>query len=237
MKKLILSLALGASLAFGFVPTTGFAQSSLVPNTAPSVATGLAHNACARLFAPAQPRLFIVSAPSGAGKTTLLKKLMDEYPGQFAVSVSTTTRGPRPGEVDGTDYNFTTVAKFQEQIKAGDFVEWAEVHGNYYGTSKSMIENNLRDGKSVFLNINVDGAETIRKAFPGRAEGIFVSPPSLEILEARLRGRGTETEANIQKRLAAARDEMKHVNKFENVIVNDNLEKAYAELRKLVAPK
>ncbi len=176
--------------------------------------------------------LYIVTAPSGAGKTTLVHAVLEREPG-LALSVSYTTRPPRPGEVDGRDYRFVGKEEFLRLRDGGELLEWAEVHGNYYGTSRTWIETQLQQDRDVLLEIDWQGARQVRRMFP-HAVSIFILPPSLEALEARLRGRGTDSEATIARRLAAAREEMRHVEEFDYVIINDRLERAIDELTAVV---
>lgn len=177
--------------------------------------------------------LFIVSAPSGAGKTTLVRLLLEKDPG-IRVSISSTTRPPRTGENDGREYHFVDVQYFLEMVSRGDFLEWAEVHGNYYGTSRHWIEAEMSAGRDVLLEIDWQGAQQVRKAFPA-AIGIFILPPSLEELKSRLSGRGTDSAETIARRIAAARDEMRHVDEFDYVIINDDLQQALGNLRSIVS--
>ena len=176
--------------------------------------------------------LFIVAAPSGAGKTTLVRLLLENDP-QIGVSISHTTRLPRPGEEDGREYHFIDVPAFLEKIARNEFLEWAEVHGNYYGTSKRWIETEMASDRDVLLEIDWQGAQQVRKVFP-QAIGIFVLPPSMAILQARLSGRGTDPEEVIARRIAAARDEMRHVDEFDYVIINDDLQQASGDLQSIV---
>jgi len=176
--------------------------------------------------------LYIVTAPSGAGKTTLVHAVLEREPG-LALSISYTTRAPRPGEVDGRDYRFVSREEFLRLRDGGELLEWAEVHGNYYGTSRTWIETQLQQDRDVLLEIDWQGARQVRRMFP-HAVSIFILPPSLEALEARLRGRGTDSEATIARRLAAAREEMRHVEEFDYVIINDRLERAIDELTAVV---
>ena len=176
--------------------------------------------------------LFIVSAPSGAGKTTLVRLLLEKDPG-IRVSISSTTRPPRTGENDGREYHFVDVQYFLEMVSRGDFLEWAEVHGNYYGTSRRWIEAEMTAGRDVLLEIDWQGAQQVRKAFPS-AIGIFILPPSLEELKSRLSGRGTDSAETIARRIAAARDEMRHVDEFDYVIINDDLQQALENLTSVV---
>ena len=176
--------------------------------------------------------LFIVAAPSGAGKTTLVRHLLENDP-QIGVSISHTTRQPRPGEKNGREYHFIDVPPFLEKIGHGEFLEWAEVHGNYYGTSKRWIEDEMIAERDVLLEIDWQGAQQVRKVFP-QAIGIFVLPPSMAILHDRLSGRGTDSEDVIARRIAAARDEMRHVDEFDYVIINDSLQQAVGDLQAIV---
>ncbi len=181
----------------------------------------------------ASPRLVVVSAPSGAGKTTLCARLLQEVP-NLTLSISSTTRKPRGQERDGVEYHFLTPEKFESMISRGEFAEWANVHGNYYGTSKAVIEEAFARGKSVLLDIDVQGAESLRKAFGDRCITVFIAPPSMQELEKRLRGRGTEKEETIARRMKNADEEMREAVKFNATIVNDELDRAFGELRSFV---
>ena len=172
--------------------------------------------------------LFIVTAPSGAGKTTLVSGLLDRDP-MVRLSVSYTTRAPREGEVDGRHYHFVDVSTFRALRDKGEFLEWAEVHNNYYGTSKAWLEAQTRWGKDILLEIDWQGAQQVRKVFP-KAVGVFIMPPSLEELERRLRGRGTDSEDVIARRVLGARGEMRHVAEFDYVIINEDLPAALEDL-------
>ncbi|HEX8964434.1 MAG TPA: guanylate kinase [Rhodocyclaceae bacterium] len=172
--------------------------------------------------------LFVVSAPSGAGKTTLVKLLL-ERDRQVRHSVSYTTRAPRAGEQNGREYHFIDVATFVAMRERGDFLESAEVHGNFYGTSRVWLAEQTQAGHDVLLEIDWQGAQQVRKLFP-EAVGIFVMPPSVEELERRLRGRGQDSEDVIQRRVAAALGEMEHVGEFDFVIINNNLQEALEDL-------
>ncbi len=176
--------------------------------------------------------LYVVAAPSGAGKTTLVRLLLERQ-GDIRLSVSYTTRAPRPGEENGRAYHFVDVPAFQAMIDRGDFVEWAEVHGNYYGTSRTWIEARMAEGQDVLLEIDWQGARQVRGIFP-EAIGIFVLPPSEDELARRLTGRGTDSAEVIARRLAAARAEMRHVGEFDYVIINDKLEQALEDLCSVV---
>jgi guanylate kinase len=176
--------------------------------------------------------LIIITAPSGAGKTTLVGGLL-ERDARVRLSVSYTTRAPREGEVDGRHYHFVDVATFRNMRDRGEFLEWAEVHGNYYGTSKAWIREQIASGADILLEIDWQGAQQVRKAFP-EAVGVFVLPPSFEVLEQRLRGRGTDSDDVIARRLLGARGEMRHVGEFDYVILNDVLEDAVGDLVAIV---
>jgi len=177
-------------------------------------------------------KLYVMAAPSGAGKTTLVRLLLDSEPGVH-LSISYTTRGPRPGEADGREYHFVDVATFRAMMARGDFLEWAEVHGNFYGTSKVWIADHLAAGHDVLLEIDWQGAQQVRAVFP-QAIGIFILPPSMEELTRRLTGRGTDSAEVVERRLAAAQAEMRHVGEFDYVIINDGLEQALDDLRAVV---
>lgn len=177
--------------------------------------------------------LFIISAPSGAGKTTMLKQVMVAVPG-LAFSVSHTTRSPRAGEKDGTDYYFVDREAFLAMREQGDFLEWAEVHGNFYGTSRAAVEKSLVAGVDIVLDIDVQGARQIRKSSPGAVAFIFIAPPSWEELEKRLSGRGTDGPETIRLRLANARKEMADIDFYDYVVVNDDLARAVDSLRAVI---
>jgi guanylate kinase len=172
--------------------------------------------------------LFIVSAPSGAGKTTLVRRLMEHDPA-IRHSVSYTTRQPRPAERDGHDYHFIDIQTFLAMRERGDFLEWAEVHGNFYGTSKRWLLEEMRAGRDTLLEIDWQGAQQVRALIPG-AVGIFIVPPSIAELERRLRTRGQDSEEVIQRRVAAALGELRHVGEFDFVIINNELQEASADL-------
>ncbi|MDR2789028.1 MAG: guanylate kinase [Candidatus Accumulibacter sp.] len=176
--------------------------------------------------------LFIVTAPSGAGKTTLVRLLL-ENDASVGVSISHTTRPPRPGEENGREYHFIDVPDFLERIDRKEFLEWAKVHGNYYGTSRRWIEAEMAPDRDVLLEIDWQGARQVRQAFP-QATGIFVLPPSMAILGARLSGRGTDSEEVIARRIDAAQDEMRHVDEFDYVIINDSLKQAVLDLQTII---
>lgn len=172
--------------------------------------------------------LFVVSAPSGAGKTTLVKLLL-ERDRAVSHSVSYTTRAPRPGEQDGREYHFIDIAAFLAMRDRGEFLEWAEVHGNFYGTSRPWLQAQIGSGHDMLLEIDWQGAQQVRTLFPD-AVGIFIMPPSIPELERRLRGRGQDSEDVIQRRVAAALGEMRHVGEFDFVIINNDLQEALEDL-------
>lgn len=172
--------------------------------------------------------LFVLSGPSGAGKGTLVKRVLQRVPDAW-VSVSATTRQPRPGEVDGRDYFFLDQPRFDELVSQGGFLEWAHVHGNSYGTLRSRVQDRIDQGSQVILEIDVQGAFQVKKAMP-EAHLIFIEPPSLEELERRLRGRGTETEEVICNRMKTAEVELARKMEYDVQVVNDELERATEEL-------
>lgn len=172
--------------------------------------------------------LFVLSGPSGAGKGTLVKQVLQQVPDAW-VSVSATTRQPRPGEVDGKDYYFLDQPHFDELVLQGGFLEWAHVHGNSYGTLRSRVQERIDRGSQVILEIDVQGAFQVKKAMP-EAHLIFIEPPSLEELERRLRGRGTETEEVICSRMKTAEVELARKMEYDVQVVNDELERATEEL-------
>lgn len=178
--------------------------------------------------------LFIVSAPSGAGKSSLIKALLDANPSSdMKVSVSHTTRAARPGEIDGIHYHYIPVAEFKQQIENNDFFEWAEVFGNYYGTSRVMIEKTLEQGVDIFLDIDWQGARQIKQQMPD-ARGIFIMPPSREELERRLNSRGQDSDEIIAKRMAEAQSEMSHYHEYDYLIINDDFATALEDLHAIV---
>jgi guanylate kinase len=176
--------------------------------------------------------LFIVSAPSGAGKTTLVERLVEQMP-HLRMSRSYTSRRARPGESDGVDYNFVSRERFEEMIAAGDFLEWADVFGNLYGTCASDTERLLVDGSDVVLVIDVQGARQVRVRRPG-ATTIFVMPPSFQVLEQRLRGRSKDSEPAILRRLQVAREEVASFAEYDFIVINDELTAAVDRLRSIM---
>ena len=179
-----------------------------------------------------QGRLFVVSAPSGTGKTTLCRLLVDEF-GDISYSVSHTTRKPRPGEIHGKDYFFVTHDEFERMIRSGELIEWAEVHGNYYGTSKRFVGDHLEKGGDILLDIDVQGALNIVKSYP-EAVTLFIMPPSRDALRTRLEKRGSDSPDVIETRLCNAVNEMESRGLYRHVIVNDNLETAKQELFSII---
>jgi guanylate kinase len=176
--------------------------------------------------------LFIISAPSGAGKTSLVSALLNSNK-QIALSISYTTRAPRPGETNGKDYHFVSRDKFLQMAQNGDFLESAEVYGNLYGTSQPWIENELASGHDILLEIDWQGAAQVRKLMP-HAISIFILPPSLSALESRLKGRGQDSDEVIVRRLQAAQEDISHVAEFDYVIINDKLDEALRQLDAVV---
>ncbi|KAF0189195.1 MAG: guanylate [Desulfobulbaceae bacterium] len=182
-------------------------------------------------------KLFIFSAPSGAGKTTLLKKVMADVPG-LAFSVSHTTRSPRSGEKDGVDYYFVSRGEFETMREQSAFLEWAEVHGNFYGTSGPAVFAQVSSGIDVVLDIDIQGAAILRTSakIPATisAASLFITPPSLQELERRLRGRGTDSEETILLRMRNARREMQEALAYDYLVVNDTLEQAIDTVRAII---
>ena len=173
-------------------------------------------------------KLFVLSGSSGVGKGTVLKGFLDKNP-NFMLSISCTTRKPRQGEVDGINYFFISKDDFKNCIENDKFLEWAEFAGNFYGTKKKYINQCLQEGKDIILEIDTQGALQVKKQMP-EAVLIFIAPPSLEALEERLRGRHTEDEATIQKRLHEVKQELERAKNFDITIVNDDLENAISQL-------
>ncbi|WP_027469621.1 guanylate kinase [Deefgea rivuli] len=176
----------------------------------------------------AKGNLFVVTAPSGAGKTTLVAALL-AADSQVQLSISFTTRPPRAGEVDGKDYHFVDRTEFERMIAANELLEFAEVYGNYYGTSQVWINDVMDNGRDILLEIDWQGAEQVRRLFP-TAIGLFILPPSLETLENRLRGRGKDSEEVIARRMAVAKEEVNHVDEFDFVIVNEHIDDAVRDI-------
>jgi guanylate kinase len=176
--------------------------------------------------------LFIFSAPSGAGKTSLVKALLDTT-GYIGVSVSHTTRAPRPGEADGKDYHFVSKEEFQQLVSEDAFLEHAQVFDNFYGTSQRWVESELEAGRDVILEIDWQGAQQVRRLMP-EAVSVFIAPPSIEALEQRLRNRGQDSEEIIQRRMRDARSEMSHYGEYDYLIINDDFNNTLEELRSII---
>ncbi|MDG1501152.1 MAG: guanylate kinase [Planctomycetota bacterium] len=176
-------------------------------------------------------RMLVISGPSGCGKSTLCKRLLEDDRVEF--SISATTRPMREGETDGREYHFLDADRFRERVEAGDFVEWAEVHGNLYGTLRAPLDRAVADGKIFLIEIDVQGALQL-KALEVEGLYVFISPPSAEVLRARLEGRATDSQPVIERRLKKAADEMLEAHRYDATILNDNLDRAFAELQGLV---
>lgn len=173
-------------------------------------------------------RLIVLTGPSGVGKGTLLKSLLQRHPDLY-LSTSMTTRNPRPGEINGKNYYFVTRQEFERLVAQGELLEWAEFAHNFYGTPRKPVEEQIRQGNWVILEIELEGARQIRKTFPS-ALRIFIAPPSLEELESRIRGRAQDSEEAIARRLLRAREEIDAADEFDIQIVNDDFEKALSEI-------
>ncbi len=169
--------------------------------------------------------LICVSAPSGSGKTTLCKAIRRLRP-DLVWSVSCTTRGPRNGEINGEDYYFKTKEEFSVMIDKGEFAEWEKVHGNFYGTIKSKLNDSIKDNEIVLLELDVNGTVSIQKLYPNHSHSIFIIPPSINHLRNRLKNRGSETDEAIEKRLTRFDKEMKYKDQFDTLLINDNIEVA-----------
>jgi guanylate kinase len=176
--------------------------------------------------------LVVVSSPSGGGKGTLIRRVLKTVP-NLGYSVSFTTRAPREGEQDGRDYFFVSVEKFSEMIERGAFLEWAVVHGNHYGTSHTQVERELQEGHDIILEIDVQGATSVRRLVMD-AVGVFILPPSFEILRARLEARGSERPNDLALRLRNSRGEVEHYREFQYIIINDDAEIAASQLASVI---
>lgn len=178
-------------------------------------------------------KIIVIVAPSGTGKSTLIHKLREEV-NSLKWSVSYTTRSIRPGEEHGVNYFFISNDEFEDLIEKGEFIEWAKVHSNYYGTSKSFVEEGLSKGDILLFDLDVQGADAVKKHFKEDSHIIFIEPPSVEELEKRLRGRKTEKEETIELRINNAKEELKRKDDFDYNVVNDDFDIAYKELKELV---
>ncbi len=178
-------------------------------------------------------RVFVITGPSGVGKGTLIRGLMERLP-QLQLSVSATTRAPRPGERDGIDYHFLSRADFDRRVAAGEFVEHADYAGRSYGTLRGELEDRVEQGVPVVLEIEVQGARQVRTAMSDAVQ-VFIAPPSLEALRTRLVGRGTDDRAEVERRLRVAEEELKAQPEFEHVVVNDRLDEALERLTTIVS--
>lgn len=191
-----------------------------------------------------RPTIFVLCGPSGCGKSTLIARLMSDFPGRFGFSVSHTTRQARVGEINGVHYNFTTKEKIEGEIEAGLFLEHALVHGNHYGTSFAAIDSVIDAGKVCILDIDVQGVENVKrssKVDQSKVVYAMLIPPSIEELERRLRGRSTDSEEVILRRVARARDEMEYAKRedgfWDGILVNDKIERCYSDLVELLNRK
>jgi guanylate kinase len=179
-------------------------------------------------------KILVFVAPSGGGKTTMARRILDDFD-EIRFSVSATTRAPRQGEKDGVNYHYISKEQFKEKIDNGDFLEWEEVYdGTLYGTLRENVEKELEKGYFILLDIDVLGALNVKKIFEKDALAIFIQPPSIEILKERLQKRATDAQQDIQTRLERAKKEMAYANRFDHIIINDDLEKAYSQIKELV---
>ena len=177
--------------------------------------------------------MFILSSPSGAGKTTIARRLLAED-GELAMSVSVTTRPPRPGEVEGRDYHFVDQPRFREMVDAGEMLEWATVFGNNYGTPKSFIKSGLKEGRDFLFDIDWQGTQQLYQRMETDVVRVFLLPPSIGELESRLRSRGTDAETVIADRMARARSEISHWDGYDYVVVNDDIDQCFEKVRTIL---
>jgi guanylate kinase len=203
---------------FGDLVRSSARSSSTASRSKPAIRTG---------------KLFVLAGPSGVGKGSIVRELVARDPEGLSLSVSVTTRAPRPGEVDGVDYFFLDDDAFDRMIRAGELLEWAEIVGHRSGTPRGFVEDRLAAGRDVVLEIDVVGASQVRDRVPGSVL-VFIEPPSMEELERRLRGRGTETEERIRVRLETAAWEVEQRDWFDHVVVNDDLERASAQVAAII---
>lgn len=178
-------------------------------------------------------RMIVICAPSGTGKSTLLNRLKTDIP-DLVWSVSCTTRPMRAGEVHGQDYFFIKKESFEKQIADDEFIEWAQVHSNYYGTSKRFVSEGIKKGYKMLFDLDVQGADAMKKIYGADAQVIFIEPPSVEELEKRLLARGTDALHVIQERIKNAREELKNKHKYDHLILNDDVDSAYTKLKTVV---
>ncbi|MBS0015365.1 MAG: guanylate kinase [Arthrospira sp. SH-MAG29] len=176
-------------------------------------------------------QLIVITGPSGVGKGTIIRSLLQKYP-QLHLSVSVTTRSPRPGEVDGKDYFFVTRDRFQQMVQQQELLEWAEFAGNFYGTPRLAVQDKIQQGENVLLEIELEGARQVSQTFP-QALRIFIGPPDLQELENRLRNRATDSEEAIARRIQRAKTEIAAAREFNHTLINDNLDRTLAELETL----
>lgn len=180
-------------------------------------------------------KLIIFSAPSGSGKTTIVRHLLKRFPDRISFSISASTRQPRGAEVDGKDYYFISKEEFLHRVANEQFIEFEEVYsGTFYGTLRTEVERIWAEGKQVIFDIDVIGGLRLKRKFGDRALAIFVNPPSLEVLEQRLRGRGTDSEEKLKERVEKAEKEMDYASQFDVILTNDNLEKVFLEAERLL---
>lgn len=180
-------------------------------------------------------KIFVFSAPSGAGKTTILKQVIKDYP-NIVFSVSATTRNKRNNEIDGSEYFFLTEEEFKRRIENDEFIEWEKFYDYYYGTLKSFVNESIKKGKSVLLEVDVKGALNIKKIYPDSIL-VFIEPPSFEELESRLKNRKTETEEDLKKRIERAKMELSLKDKFDYFVVNNQLDTAISKVKKIIEIK
>ncbi|MCC5907859.1 MAG: guanylate kinase [Balneolaceae bacterium] len=180
-------------------------------------------------------KIIILASPSGGGKSTMTKKILSDFD-EVKFSVSATTRKPRQGETDGEHYHFLPKEEFIKKVENDDFLEWEELYnGTMYGTLRRSVENELKKGYFILLDIDVLGALNVKKMYGDEALGIFLAPPSLDVLAERLRHRGTETEETLHSRIERAKKEIGYTRRFDEVVVNDDLETAYSQIKKIVS--
>ena len=178
-------------------------------------------------------KMIVICAPSGTGKSTLINRLKDDHP-ELEWSVSCTTRPIRAGEMNGKDYHFIPKEEFEKQIQDNQFIEWAKVHSNYYGTSKIFVDQGLHYGHKMLFDLDVQGADAMKKIYGNEAQVIFIEPPSIEELEKRLRVRGTDPDHVITERIKNAKRELERKKDFDYLILNDDVDKAYTSLKAAV---